>query len=166
MSPINTNDLNRIFEKLDQNGDGFVSLDELKWLLETIGIRASQDELQSLVGKKSLDLIDFMLFYDTIIKQNINGDDELEKDEVLQDNNLENDLAKTFDVYDVNGDGYISCEELQSVLSRLGFWNEYCGRDCRSMIKRYDMNSDGVLDFEEFKNMMLPYQFLGTILFF
>ncbi|KAK9270611.1 hypothetical protein L1049_026193 [Liquidambar formosana] len=37
MSPLNSNDLHRIFEKLDKNGDGLVCLEELNWLLERIG---------------------------------------------------------------------------------------------------------------------------------
>ncbi|KAH7834909.1 hypothetical protein Vadar_020856 [Vaccinium darrowii] len=154
MSPLNTNDLHRIFEKLDQNGDGFVSLDELRSLLERIGVHSTQEELQALVGKTRLDLIDFLLFYDTNVKQK-NGHDQIVEGENEEHDDLERDLAKAFEVYDLNGDGYISCEELQSVLSRLGFWSEGCGRDCSSMIKVYDMNSDGLLDFDEFKKMML-----------
>ncbi|CAL5333174.1 unnamed protein product [Camellia sinensis] len=150
MSPLNTNDLQQIFDKLDQNGDGFVSLDEIKLLLERIGVQTSLDELESLlVGKTSLDLLDFIFFYDTFVKCDQN---ETGKEDV---NDLECDLSKAFKVYDLNGDGFISCEELQNVLSRLGLWNEHCGRDCKSMINMYDTNSDGVLDFEEFKNMML-----------
>ncbi|KAI8526205.1 hypothetical protein RHMOL_Rhmol13G0290800 [Rhododendron molle] len=153
MSPLNTNDLHRIFEKLDLNGDGLVSLDELSWLLGRIGAHnTGLDELKLLVGKASLDRLDFLFFYDAILKQNM-GDDQCEAGD--ENDDLESDLAKAFKVYDLNGDGVISCEELQSVLSQLGFWNEHCGGDCRSMIKRYDTNSDGVLDFEEFKNMML-----------
>ncbi|XP_057490844.1 probable calcium-binding protein CML44 [Actinidia eriantha] len=148
MSLLNTNDLHRIFDKLDQNGDGFVSLDELKWLLDKIGIQTSPEELESLAGKTNLDILDFLFFYDTVIKPNFGDQSE-------EGENLESDLAKAFRVYDVNGDGVISCEELQNVLSRLGLWNEQYGRDCKSMIDEYDMNSDGVLDFEEFKNMML-----------
>ncbi|KAI8003119.1 putative calcium-binding protein CML44 [Camellia lanceoleosa] len=123
MSPLNTDDLHRIFEKLDRNGDGLVSLDELQWLLERIGVHTGLDEL----------------------REDREGDND----------DLESDLAKAFKVYDLNGDGYISCEELQSVLSRLGLWNAHCGKDCRRMINVYDTNSDGLLDFEEFKNMML-----------
>ncbi|PSS24882.1 Calcium-binding protein CML44 [Actinidia chinensis var. chinensis] len=152
MSPLNNDDLHRIFEKLDQNGDGFVSLDELKCLLERIGVQTSTDELEQLVGKTSLDLLNFVCFYDTIIKANI-GDDQSETDEKGSD--AESNLAEAFKVYDLNGDGVISCEELQSVLSQLGMWDEHGGRDCKSMIGLYDMNSDGVLDFEEFKNMMV-----------
>ena len=58
-------------------------------------------------------------------------------------------------MFDLNGDGFISCEELQNVLSRLGLWDEKSGKDCTRMICMYDTNLDGVLDFEEFKNMML-----------
>ncbi|CAL5417483.1 unnamed protein product [Camellia sinensis] len=154
--PLNTDDLHRIFEKLDRNGDGLVSLDELQWLLERIGVHTGLDELWSLVGKTSLDCIDFFFFYDSIIKQNLKEDDEEPSEDREGDNDdLESDLAKAFKVYDLNGDGYISCEELQSVLSRLGLWNAHCGKDCRRMINVYDTNSDGLLDFEEFKNMML-----------
>ncbi|CAL5384799.1 unnamed protein product [Camellia sinensis] len=152
MSPLNTDDLHRIFQKLDQNGDGFVSLNELKCLLEKIEIQISLDELESLVGKMSLDLLGFLFFYDTIVKKNTNNDQN-EVGEV--DKDLESDLAKAFKVYDLNGDGFISCEEIQDVLSRLGLWKEHCGGDRMNMIKVYDTNSDGMLDFEEFKNMML-----------
>ncbi|KAI8015410.1 putative calcium-binding protein CML44 [Camellia lanceoleosa] len=152
MSPLNTNDLNQIFEKLDRNGDGFVSLNELKWFLQKIGVQTSLDEFESLLGKTSLDLLDFLFFYDTIVMRNINGD---QSKGVEENKDLESDLARAFKVYDLNGDGFISCEELQIVLSQLGLWNEHCGRDGKSMVKVYDTNSDGVLDFEEFKNMML-----------
>ncbi|CAK9160372.1 unnamed protein product [Ilex paraguariensis] len=151
MSSVNSNDVHRIFEMLDKNGDGLVSLDELKWLLEKIGFHSSLDELESSMGKTTLDLMDFSFFYDTIIKSDIN-----ESKATLEGNDVDSELVEAFKVYDLDGDGFISCEELQSVLSRLGLWNEQDGRDCKSMINVYDSNSDGVLDFEEFKNMMLP----------
>ncbi|KAJ8531184.1 hypothetical protein K7X08_026618 [Anisodus acutangulus] len=151
MSPINSINLPRIFSKLDKNGDDLVSLDELKGFLDTMGIIASQEELELLVGKTSLDSIDFFLFYDTITKANIK---ESNKHNHRENIFLENDLRKVFRVFDSNGDGLICCEELQRALSRLGLWDEQCGKDCKSMINVYDKNSDGMLDFEEFKDMM------------
>ncbi|KAG2665866.1 hypothetical protein I3843_15G025600 [Carya illinoinensis] len=156
MSPLNTDDLQQIFGKLDKNGDGLVSLEELNWpLLEKIGVKFSLEELQPLLGKPSLDFNEFLFFYDSISSEKDNNISS--SSEVLvadQESDKESDLAKAFEVFDLNGDGFISCEELQDVLSRLGLWDESSGRDCRAMIRVYDTNLDGQLDFEEFKNMM------------
>ncbi|XP_027149773.1 probable calcium-binding protein CML44 [Coffea eugenioides] len=151
MSCLSANDLQRIFQKLDKNGAGLISIDQLKWLLEKIGFQTSIDDLQVLMGSgKCLDSIDFFFFYDIVIEKQKKGGDEASDD--LNDGG---DLVKAFKVFDLNDDGFISCEELQSVLSRLGLWDEQNCQDCKRMISMYDMNSDGLLDFEEFKFMML-----------
>ncbi|KAI8537359.1 hypothetical protein RHMOL_Rhmol09G0017900 [Rhododendron molle] len=151
MSPLNTDDLHRIFKNLDQNGDGFVSLTGLESLLERIGMQSTQDELESVVGKTNLDLLDFESLYDAIAKRKIGGESQDGED----DKERENDLVEAFKVYHRDGDGFISGEELDRVLTQLGFLNENASQDCKTMIDTYDMNSDGVRDFEEFKKMML-----------
>ncbi|ONI34575.1 hypothetical protein PRUPE_1G488600 [Prunus persica] len=159
MCPLSTNDLLRIFEMLDRNGDGQVSLEELSWLLERIGVQFSLNELESSVGKPSLDFNEFLFFYKSIsMQQNYKSDDDRHEDgniheEVVPDED-ESDLVKAFNVFDLNGDGFISCEELGSVLRRLGVLEENSSRDCKTMIHVYDTNLDGLLDFQEFKNMM------------
>lgn len=155
MSPLTTRDLKRIFEKLDKNRDGHVSLEELSWLLERIGVQFSLTELESLVGKQSLNFDEFLLFYESISKHD-NKDDHQGQDNDDQEVEDEfSDLIKAFKVFDQNDDGFISCEELQSVLIRLGLMEENSGKDCKTMINAFDANSDGQLDFEEFKSMML-----------
>ncbi|XP_011074805.1 probable calcium-binding protein CML44 [Sesamum indicum] len=154
MSPLNTVHLQKIFNRLDKNGDGLVSADELGWLLDRIGLHAKRDELELLVGGKSLDYVDFLFFYETLIKESSVFDQETCEIE-QEDNILERDLQKAFRVFDLDGDGFITSEELQIALSRLGLWDEHSGQDCRRMIDVYDANSDGLLDFEEFKDMML-----------
>ncbi|KAH0683336.1 hypothetical protein KY290_021928 [Solanum tuberosum] len=153
MSTLNESHIQRIFDKLDEDGDGLVSLDEVKELLDKIGACTGLDELQSLVGKTSLNFIDFLFFYEAMVKKN--NEEKIKEDNNIIDNSLEDDLVEAFKVFDLNGDGFISCEELQKVLSRLGLWDEKEGSDCKNMIHMYDTNLDGVLDFEEFKNMML-----------
>ncbi|XP_047307419.1 probable calcium-binding protein CML44 [Impatiens glandulifera] len=139
---IITSDLHIIFEKLDRNGDGWVSLEALCYLFHEIGLSTTQDELEPLVdGKTRLDLIDFVCFYDNIINT-ISTDEEKE-------------VVEAFKVFDLDGDGHITAEELKRVLKKLGMWTEDCGTDCDTMIQAYDSNSDGVLDFQEFKNMLM-----------
>ncbi|PIN16478.1 Calmodulin and related proteins (EF-Hand superfamily) [Handroanthus impetiginosus] len=151
MSPIRVDDLHRIFKNLDKNNSGQVSVQELLHLLDKIGIHTTLEELEKFVGRTSLDYIDFLFFYEAMVKARMA--EEEEGHDQSCDNN-ENDLLKAFKVFDLNGDGHISCDELQSVLSRLGLWDKRSGKDCKDMIRVYDENSDGVLDFEEFKNMM------------
>ncbi|KAJ4966778.1 hypothetical protein NE237_018627 [Protea cynaroides] len=146
-SLVSHNDLHSIFKKLDRNGDGYVSISELHWLLDRIGgvWTSSEEDLKFMLERDSFNLQEFICFYESIEK--LTEDDEEEQREL--------DLVNSFKVFDLNNDGFISCEELQSVLSRLGLWEEKSGCDCRSMILKFDTNSDGLVDFEEFKAMML-----------
>lgn len=142
-----------------------MSLEELNWLLEKIGVQLSVAELESFVGKPCLDFNEFLFFYDSISERN-NG--ESRRGEQVDDGREDEDeLREAFSVFDINGDGFISCEELKDVLMRLGLLDENTSsassssssssssRDCMSMIHVFDTNLDGQLDFEEFKNMML-----------
>lgn len=158
MSSLSMVDLHAIFNRLDRNGDGFVSLDELMWLLERVGVYADQDELRLLLGKDALNLVDFLFFCETLEMNRESEDDSKVKavHEIEEEGGItERDLRKAFQVFDLNNDGFISCEELEMTLSRLGLWDKHGGGDCRSMICAYDANSDGLLDFEEFKKMMM-----------
>ncbi|XP_022993348.1 probable calcium-binding protein CML44 [Cucurbita maxima] len=154
--PISSNDLLRIFNRLDKNGDGLICVQELKWLLDTIGIQLTMEELESFLEKPSLDFDEFLIFYESMSKQNKGEckgglvDEHEDEDEDVEI------VYMAFKVFDVNGDGFISCEELENVLSRLELWDANRSEvDCRSMIRAYDTNLDGKLDFEEFMNMML-----------
>ncbi|KAG9145189.1 hypothetical protein Leryth_008990 [Lithospermum erythrorhizon] len=131
------------------------------WFLERLGFHTSQDELKLLVGKPTLDYIEFHFFYDILIKREKNSSSPSSSSSSSSFSNddigMEKDLEEAFRVFDLNGDGFISSEELQSALLRLGLWDEQStrGLDCKCMISLYDTNSDGMLDFQEFRNMML-----------
>ncbi|XP_010270444.1 PREDICTED: probable calcium-binding protein CML44 [Nelumbo nucifera] len=143
MSHIHQSDLERIFVALDLNGDGRVCIGELTWFLDKVGVHIGLDELEEIVGGRSLGLQEFIHLYNQSISKPAEEDEE-----------EDTDLVEAFKVFDLNNDGFISCEELQSLLARLGLWSESYG-DCRQLIGKFDTNLDGRIDFEEFKNMML-----------
>ncbi|QCE15718.1 probable calcium-binding protein CML44 isoform X1 [Vigna unguiculata] len=152
MCLLTQSDLKRIFEKVDVNGDGLVSLEELNQMLQITGnCNYTIQELESLVETKSLGLSEFLFFYNSISEQQ-NGEIRGGGGEAEE---LESDLVKTFKVFDLDGDGFITSHELESVLKRLGMWDETNCNDSTTMIRFYDTNFDGRLDFQEFKNMML-----------
>ncbi|KAK8704768.1 hypothetical protein V6N13_048381 [Hibiscus sabdariffa] len=68
--------------------------------------------------------------------------------------NEEEDMAEAFKVFDQNGDGYISVEELMSILVSLGLKQGKTVEDCERMIMKVDVDGDGRVNFLEFKKMM------------
>ncbi|KAK7353242.1 hypothetical protein VNO80_18683 [Phaseolus coccineus] len=154
MCLLSQSELKRIFEKVDVNGDGFVSLEELNRMLQMTGnSHYTIQELESLVENQSLDFSQFLFFYNSVSEQQ-NGESRGSGGDT-EELELESDLIKTFRVFDLDGDGFITSHELESVLKRLGMWDETNCNDSRTMIRFYDTNFDGRLDFQEFKNMML-----------
>lgn len=82
--PLNSKELQRIFEKLDKNGDGVVSVEEIKWVLDGIGVAISLEEIGFVVeGKSSLNLNEFISFYASISSSSSssNGDDDDDDDD-------------------------------------------------------------------------------------
>ncbi|KAL6656138.1 hypothetical protein ACP70R_006964 [Stipagrostis hirtigluma subsp. patula] len=62
------------------------------------------------------------------------------------------DIRRAFFVFDKDGDGRISAEEVMDVLRRLG---ESCSlEDCRRMVREIDRNGDGFVDMDDFMTMM------------
>merc|ERR1719361_3207693 len=62
------------------------------------------------------------------------------------------EIEQTFKVFDKNGDGKITFDELKEVLTELG--EEVTDKDVMDMIKDADLNGDVAIDFEEFTMMM------------
>ena len=127
MSPtISSEDLYRIFKKLDKNGDGLICLQELKWLFDRVGVELTMEELESFLEKPSLDFDQFLFCYKSISKQNKGECEEEDVLGCLEEDDHEEDMemiCMAFKVFEMSDDdGFISCDGLENVLARL---NEY-----------------------------------------
>jgi len=135
-------ELHAVFRKFDANGDGKISWSELGMLMTSLGCPASDDELRLMVSVADSDgdgFIDFSEFAEL----NTFGVDDPRR---LQD------MKSAFGIFDFDGNGLISPDELLRVFDRLG---ERCSlEDCRIMIARVDSNGDGYVSFDEFLIMM------------
>ncbi|XP_051141223.1 probable calcium-binding protein CML10 [Andrographis paniculata] len=136
-------EVKRIFDMFDGDGDGRISMSELGAVLNNLGSRTSDEMLSRIMPELDTDgdgFIDFEEFKAFHLggASGSGGGDRM--------------LKAAFDMYDKDGNGKISDVELQSVLRSLG---QKCTlQDCRKMIASYDIDGDGFVDFEEFKVMM------------
>ncbi|KAL3517893.1 hypothetical protein ACH5RR_020482 [Cinchona calisaya] len=137
-------ELRRVFQMFDRNGDGKITKKELSDSLENLGIYIPEKELVQMIHKIDVnrdgyvDIDEFGTLYRTIMD---------ERDE-------EEDMREAFNVFDQNGDGFITVEELRSVLSSLGLKQGRTLDDCKLMIKKVDVDGDGMVNYREFRQMM------------
>ncbi|ESW22424.1 hypothetical protein PHAVU_005G152900 [Phaseolus vulgaris] len=142
--PMDPHELKRVFQMFDRNGDGRITKKELNDSLENLGIFIPDKELTLMIER-----ID------------VNGDGCVDIDEfgelyqhIMDDRDEDEDMREAFNVFDQNGDGFITVEELRTVLSSLGLKQGRTVEDCKKMIMKVDVDGDGMVDYKEFKQMM------------
>jgi len=138
--------LREIFAQLDKNGDGSLTLvemkDGLKKLLADKEVPQDLTEILEGVDSDGSGVIDYTEFLAATLDKR-----SFLKEEVCW---------SAFRVFDVNGDGHISPEELKAVLGDDDVNNVVGseGQDVNTLIKKIDANGDGNIDFQEFMEMM------------
>ncbi|KAI3431220.1 uncharacterized protein J3R85_007954 [Psidium guajava] len=136
-------ELEQVFKKFDANGDGKISASELGSIMSSLGHPETEEELTKMICEVDSDGDGFIDF-DEFVELNTMG---VDPDEAMEN------LRDAFSVYDIDGNGSITAEELHKVLRSLG--EESSLAECRRMIGGVDSDGDGMISFEEFKVMMM-----------
>merc|ERR1712166_1524530 len=134
--------LRDIFMKLDSNGDGKMTVAELKEGIEKSGLKEIPPDLQQIMndidadGSGEIDYTEFLAA-------------SLDKRTYMQEDVCWN----AFKNFDRNNDGKISQDELKIVLGDTSVQN-VASAEVAEILKNFDGNGDGVIDFQEFMALM------------
>ena len=129
--------LKATFQLIDENGDGMLSLEELKNAVakaDKIDF-GNVEEIFKAIDTDNSGVIDYTEFIAA----------SLEKKTYLQ----ESKLKDAFKLFDKDGSGKVSKKEITSILN--------CEKDSDyidKLFEKYDLNKDGEIDFDEFTKLM------------
>jgi calcium-dependent protein kinase len=130
------------FKKLDKNGDGKLSKQELIDAYKIhLGDQAALEEAEKIMATVDTNNSGYIDYSEFLIAST-------EKDTLLCKSNLEN----VFKMFDVDGSGKISALELKELLGNGIAGNESIWYE---IITEVDSNGDGEIDIKEFKEMMI-----------
>eukprot|EP01083_Nonionella_stella_P070267 187906_1 len=130
------------FERLDEDGDGLLSLEELTHLFLHMGYAdcVAKDEAQQMIekadanGDGKMDLNDFKKVY---CRKMLSEDDRY--------------IHRVFALFDRNGDGFIDKNDLKMIMPPD---SQITSPSIQQMFDEVDENNGGMIDFNAFKKAM------------
>lgn len=131
------------FQIFDTDGDGTISTKELCTAMRSLGQNPSEEEIAEIISKVDEDnsgTVDFNEFLGLMAKKLIEAENE------------EDQLINLFKLFDRDGNGKISANELLLVIRSSG--ENLSETEIYEMIQNADKDGDGYIDYEEFIRLM------------
>ena len=133
------------FDIIDKDTDGLINAGELNEIFKRLDQRYNQIEIEEMINEIDIDgnkAIDFKEFLSLMTKK-------------IKDYDIEDELLETFKVFDKDGNGYITLDELKNIISKLD--DNISDLEVNEMLKEADDDNDGKISFEEFVKIMKTY---------
>lgn len=130
----------------DKDNNGVISMDEFRGVLQTLGQEPTEDELQMMMKSVDTDQNGVIDFDEFVVMM---------RNHLLDEASMptpEQELKEVFAVFDKDGDGYISVDELKQALNNLG--ERLTNEELKAMMEAADEDGDGRINFAEFNSMM------------
>ena len=132
------------FAMYDKDGNGSISLGELREVLRNLGEKVTNDDINQIIQIADTDgdgEIDYKEFVDLI--KGVMKNKGAQGDQ---------DLRRAFAIFDQDGNGSISASELKIVLDRIGI--VMTDFEIANTIREADTDGNGEVDYNEFVNVV------------
>lgn len=114
-----------------------ITVTELQELLKEIGLVATlEDPTSHLPSDRKFSFPDFF----KIVSEKINKMDKA--------------VLDTFEMFDVDHNGFVSAQEIKQVMNQLG--EAISDEDAAAMVRDADIDGDGLINIEEFQQKVYP----------
>lgn len=137
-----TKHLRQIFEYLDRDGNGHVTMPELRGAFEVANVKLPESLNIGAVGTDGNDTIEYTEFLAAALNKN----------RILK----ESVVWEAFKIFDADGSGSVTKAELCKLLTGRTTTQDNTGssKAIEAFLDSYDTSGDGVVDFDEFMNML------------
>ncbi|XP_059615652.1 calcium-binding protein E63-1 isoform X2 [Phlebotomus argentipes] len=156
-------DLRTAFDLLDRNQDGHVTANELQFMLHNLGIHVRDeliDDLMKEASRTGNGLIDEAEFLQWIARIQAIKDESASSSSsassnqpVSEEDDITQDLIAAFRVFDRDGNGFITRDELQTAMDMIG--ETVTEAQLTEMLALADLDKDGRINYEEFIRLLL-----------
>ena len=130
------------FALFDKDGDGTISTKELGCIKRAYGHDHTEAELEDMIaefdtgGDGTIDFEEFLIMMER----------------KMAETESEQDIGETFKVFDKDGNGFISADELRHVINNLG--EKLTDDEVDELIREADIDDDGQINYEEFVTLL------------
>ncbi|XP_055611571.1 calcium-binding protein E63-1 isoform X2 [Uranotaenia lowii] len=157
--------LRTAFDLLDRDQDGHVTPEELQFMLRNLGIHVRDELIDDLLREASrtgsglIDETEFLQWVARIqaIKEESSNSSSSSSSShgttTAADDDLTQDLVAAFRVFDRDGNGYITRDELKSAMDMIG--ENVTEMQLNEMLELADADKDGRINYEEFARLLL-----------
>jgi Ca2+-binding EF-hand superfamily protein len=129
-----------IFRKFDINNDGTISIEEMYEIMKQIGLKLERKELVDQIKRFDYDENNQIDYDEFLCLMSI----------LINETNPNLELQEAFDIFDINGDSFITKEDLKEFLKRNGLNDKFHNELIKDIIKYSDFDGDSRINFEEF----------------
>ncbi|XP_075018792.1 uncharacterized protein LOC142087903 [Calonectris borealis] len=142
LSEQHRRELREAFELFDRDASGLIDVSDLKITVRALGCELGREEMKKIISELNEEgsgKLTFKLFLQVMTQK-------------MAEPCLKKEILQAFEVFDCDGTGKISFENLKVVASEVG--EDITDEELQEMIDEADVDGDGEVDKQEFLRML------------